>query len=108
MGYQEDLDKANKAIQRNPKDADAYRDRGGLYGAMGDSQQSISDFSMAITLAPSYGAYYGRGFEYGKAGDFEQAIEDFNMALELEPSDPAGARLSLNEAHKGNRSHFGG
>lgn len=89
-----------KVIQINPKDAKAYYDRASAYGVLGNSKQSIEDFTMAINLCPTCGGYIGRGYEYGKSGDSQKAIYDFKMAVQLGPGNDA-ARNFLDEALAG-------
>lgn len=98
--FQRMIENADKAIQLNPKDAQAYRDRAAAYGILGNSMRSVEDFTVSITLSPNCGAYIGRGFEYGKAGDTKKAIEDFEMAVKLDP-DSDSAKRSLQEARDG-------
>jgi len=98
--FQKAIADATKAIQLNPKDAGAYYSRASAYGVIGNSRQSIQDFTMAITLAPTCGAYIGRGYEYGKSGNSSKAIEDFKMAVQLDPNNDAASNF-LQEALDG-------
>lgn len=41
-----------KAIELDPKDADAYYNRGFAYKAKGDSAQAVRDFERYLELAP--------------------------------------------------------
>ena len=79
----EDFD---RAIEINPKDANAYQNLGVTYAKLGNHRQAIEDFDRAIEINPEYAeAYYNRGFIYGKLGDFRQAISDYDRAIEINP-----------------------
>ena len=78
----------SKAIELNPKLADAYYNRGTAYSNIGNYQQAIKDYSKAIELNPQLAeAYNNRGTAYGKLGNQQQAINDYNKAIELNPQD---------------------
>ena len=84
------LDKANKAIKSNPKDADAYVDRADVYACNGNNTQAIADFNMAISIGFSSNnalgsAYIGLGYIYKDMGDLEKAIEYISKAVALVP-----------------------
>jgi len=61
--------------------------RGNAYGAKGDHDRAIADYTKAIEINPSYAeAYCLRGATYCVAkSQYEQAISDFNKALEINP-----------------------
>lgn len=62
-----------KAIRLDPKNAEAYSDRGVAYKEIGQSDKEIADFSEAIRLDPKYAkAYYGRGLAYQRKGGTRQ------------------------------------
>ena len=93
-----DLDKAiadyTEAIRLNPKDADAYGNRGYAYAAKGDLDKAIADCTEAIRLNPKDAdAYVNRGWAYGEKGDFGKAIADYSEAIRLNPKDA--------DAHRG-------
>ena len=75
-----------KAIEINPRDADAYLNRGFAYGNKGLYDKAISDFSKATEINPRYAeAYNNRGFTYYKKGQHDKAISDYSKALEINP-----------------------
>jgi tetratricopeptide (TPR) repeat protein len=93
-GARGDLDRsladATKAIELNPKFADAYMFRGLIEGKKGDYDASIADENRAIELAPQGAmAYVNRAFAYSQKGDYDRAIADENRALDLNPRDGA-------------------
>ena len=51
----------NKAIEINPRYADAYNNRGLAYGmGKGQYDKAISDFNKAIELNPKYAGFYNK------------------------------------------------
>ncbi len=75
-----------KAIELDPKDAEAYYGRGCAYANLEDYRQAIRDYDKAIELDPKYAhAYFNRGIAYSKLGDYRQTIMDFDKAIELDP-----------------------
>src|SRR5437588_12955326 len=86
-----DYDKAiadeNKAIEINPKCADAYMTRGAFYLDTGDDDQAIADASRAIEIDPqNVRAYNNRAFARGRRGDFAGAIADTSRAIDIDPA----------------------
>jgi tetratricopeptide (TPR) repeat protein len=76
-----------KAIELDPKYADAYNRRGDAYNQNKNSGSAIVDLTKAIELSPKkVQLYVHRGstyFVYEKK--YELAIEDFTKAIELNP-----------------------
>jgi len=81
----EALDAFTKAIELNPKYAEAYCYRGMAYGIFEEHHQAIMDYDKAIELNPKYAeAYYNRGVTYGAdLSKHHQAIMDFTKVIEL-------------------------
>ena len=76
--------KYDKAIEQNPKDADAYFNRGLAYAALCDYQKVIADFHKVIELDPRDAtAYYNLGSAFSKLGDNKQAIENVKKSAGL-------------------------
>jgi len=64
----------------------SYYNRGLGYGAEGDYDRAIADYTKAIELAPKFAkAYNNRGTVYGMKGDHARAIADFTRAIGLDP-----------------------
>jgi hypothetical protein len=75
-----------KAFETNPKDAEAYYNRGIAYANTGQHDQAISDYTKALELNPGYAeAYNNRGKAYSSKGQHDQAISDSTKALEMNP-----------------------
>jgi tetratricopeptide (TPR) repeat protein len=97
--YQQAIKDFDKAIELNPNLAEAYNNRGLVYGKLGNLQQAIKDFDKAIELNPNYAeAYYSRGIAFGKLGNLQQEIKDYDKAIELNP-DLAQAYYNRGNAH---------
>jgi tetratricopeptide (TPR) repeat protein len=76
----------SKAIDLNPRLAEAYCNRGLAYYNKGQNDEAISDFNKAIDLNPKFvQAYYNRGLAYSEKGQHDKAILEFNKAIDLNP-----------------------
>jgi tetratricopeptide (TPR) repeat protein len=88
----EDLDLSIRAcsilIQKDPRHAAAYVNRGSAYVDKGEYERAIADLTTAIEIDPKIApAYYNRGQAYNKKGEYERAIADFTSAIEIDPKD---------------------
>ncbi|WLB89247.1 tetratricopeptide repeat protein [Bradyrhizobium japonicum USDA 135] len=78
---------ASEQIRRDPKDANAYYNRGNAYAARGDTDRAIADYTATIRLDPAYAnAYYNRGNAYSNKGNTDRAIADYTEAVRLQPT----------------------
>jgi tetratricopeptide (TPR) repeat protein len=78
------IKRCSEIIERNPRDAIAYHNRGDAYGLKGDIERAISDYTKAIVLSPNYApAYHSRGRAYVSKGDYVRAVDDVTRAGEL-------------------------
>lgn len=76
----------DEAIRLKPDLAEAYNNRGNVYGDIKEYQRAIEDYDEAIRLKPDYAhSYYNRGLTYSETGNHLQAIEDFNETIRLTP-----------------------
>jgi lipoprotein NlpI len=76
----------NRALELDPKFADAYNNRGIAKVRKGDFDGAIADYSRALKLDPKFAAAYRRrGIAEQDESDFDGAIADYNRALELDP-----------------------
>jgi tetratricopeptide (TPR) repeat protein len=76
----------NKAIELNPKLAQAFNNRGTAYADKGESDKAMADYNRAIELNPKYNmAFYNRGGTYADRGEFDKAIADYKKTVELNP-----------------------
>ncbi|MDH4471347.1 MAG: tetratricopeptide repeat protein [Fluviicola sp.] len=79
------MDEFTKAIELNPNYAEAYNNRAGIYGYLGDTEKELSDYNNAVRSDPTNGAwYYNRAVSYLSLERYKEAIEDCNKSIELE------------------------
>ena len=76
----------NKAIQKNPKFAEAYNNRGNAYRDLNKLQKAFADYNQAIRLKPNYvQAYSNRGNIYYDLKKYKLAVNDYNKSISLRP-----------------------
>ena len=76
----------NKAIDRNPQNADAFNARGVALFELGKYNDAMLDYKQAIELAPkNYRPYFNRAELYRSLKQWEQALQDYNQAIALAP-----------------------
>ena len=74
----------NKALELNPKYAEAYTLRGYAWRDKDNYDMAISDFNKAIELNPKFAyAYLGRGSVWQKVGQSDRACKNYKKACEL-------------------------
>jgi tetratricopeptide (TPR) repeat protein len=81
--------------------------RGFAYGAKGDVDHAIAEYTEAIRFDPRYPiAYNNRGVAYGAKGDNDHAIADYTEAIRLNPK-VASAYANRGRAYraKGDNEH---
>jgi tetratricopeptide (TPR) repeat protein len=87
--YQGALADINRAIQIDPKNAQAYDVRGVFKASeLQDTQGALADYNRSIQLDPNYvGAYINRGnLKDDKLQDTQGALADYNRAIQIEPN----------------------
>jgi tetratricopeptide (TPR) repeat protein len=85
-----DLAKLDRAIQQNPRNAEAYRNRGELkLDKLNDIQGALADYNKAIALKPKDAkTYISRGdLKRNRLNDSSGALADYNKAIQLKPRD---------------------
>jgi tetratricopeptide (TPR) repeat protein len=86
--YQGALNDYNRAIQINPRNANAYYNRGLLKATkFQDPQGALADYDRAIKIKPGYdAAYNNRGnLKTEQLKDYQGALTDYNQAIKLKP-----------------------
>ncbi|MCZ6701547.1 MAG: tetratricopeptide repeat protein [Ignavibacteria bacterium] len=84
--YNQAISDFNRALEINPKYAEAYNERGVVYDDKGQYDLAISDYTKAIEINPKLAEVYNnRAFAYYAKGQHDLAISDFNRALEINP-----------------------
>ena len=84
--YPEAVAAFTRAIERAPRDAPAFRNRGIAYTQMGAPQDALHDLNTAIEIDPQDAvAYNHRGIVYYTLGNPQQAVVNFDKAIELHP-----------------------
>lgn len=85
--YDNAISNFDKAIEINPRFAEAYRNRGITYAMKWNTTQAISDLNKAIEINPGFAeAHKDRGDVYDKIYQYDQAISDYTKALEINPA----------------------
>ena len=78
-----------RALELDPRLADAWLARGTLRSRTGDPQGALADFERALELRPGWAtALASRGCVREMLGDVEGALMDLERALALVPDDP--------------------
>jgi len=73
-----------EAIEIDPKLADAYCNRGGVYMEKGRYDRAIADQTKAIEIDPKFAlAYYNRGISYYFEKKYDKCWQDFKKAQNL-------------------------
>ena len=84
--YKEALKKFNEIIKLDSLNSEAYMRKADCLDILGDTQNSIINYSRSIELDPKNKiALYNRALTYEKIGNIEHAILDYNSAVESDP-----------------------
>jgi tetratricopeptide (TPR) repeat protein len=76
----------NKAIEIDPKFAEAYNNRGKSFYYKEHYDQTISDCNKALELNPGLAeAYSSRGYAYMRKEKYDHAIADFSRSIKINP-----------------------
>ncbi len=74
----------DRALQLNPKLADAYLGRAGVRLRRGETDLAIKDCNDALQIQQGYEGFSLRGDAYLKAGDYPNAIADYERCKRLD------------------------
>lgn len=76
----------SKALELDPRLAEAYEQRAMIYFYQEKFDRVIEDYLAYVRIAPPRAeAYRMLGMGYLKNGDYDQAVDRFNRAIEMEP-----------------------
>src|SRR5215207_870154 len=74
----------DRTLRLNPKNANAFYNRGITYRDKGDLDRALADFNAAIRLGPTDpDGYFGRGSVHERNRDYEAALVDYETALKI-------------------------
>jgi hypothetical protein len=91
----------SEAIQKNPKDVQAYFKRGNAYSRLGGDRKAIEDYTKVIKLAPKEPAiYYIRGTSFNRIREYRKAIADWEKAISLNEDYRSRLAEKIEEAKK--------
>jgi tetratricopeptide (TPR) repeat protein len=96
-----------RAIEKNPKNAEAYLERGWDYNELQQYDNAVYDLTQAIKLSPNSAiAYSRRAWVHDTLGEYQKALSDATRAIHLNPKNAdayqarAFAYASLGESAK--------
>jgi tetratricopeptide (TPR) repeat protein len=85
--YSEAIKWYDKAIELDPKYADAWYNKGNALNSLGKYEEAIENFDKALKIDPNYAsAWNNKGYAIDKLGKYQEAIEHYNKAIELDPN----------------------
>lgn len=84
--YNEALAELNKAIQMDPRNAEAFYWRGRTLVSLGRLEQGVEDFKRAVQFKPDYAeAYDHLGWLASRRGDVDEGIAYLTKSIESKP-----------------------
>ena len=97
--YEKALSYFQKAIEKNPRYADAYFQIGYCNDKLGRFSDAIEAYKQAIRIKPDFAeAHINLGWAYYNLGRFSDAIEAYKQAIRIKP-DFAEAHINLGVAY---------
>lgn len=85
--YQTAIEGLNLLVERNPRNAIDYNNRGLVYFQNGQSAAALADYNHAIKLNSRLAsAYNNRANYYAAKGRLAEAIADYETAIDLDPT----------------------
>jgi tetratricopeptide (TPR) repeat protein len=88
--YEKAIEYFTKAIDKNPKDAEAYYSRGYSRQTInGDNELVIADYTKSLEYNPNdHEAFMNRGVAKMGIRKTSEAIEDYKKSIEINPNNP--------------------
>ena len=73
-------------LDKNPKSAEAYNNRGFAFARINSTKEAIADFGLAVKFDPKFAlAYNNLGIALRVSGRNDEAIKEFTKAIEIDP-----------------------
>lgn len=86
--YEDGLSFFEKAVENNPRYADAYYYIGWCNGKLGRYSEAVKAYKQVIMINPDYAeAYKNLGVVYGELRNYSKAVEAFKQAIRINPDD---------------------
>ncbi|HJT36638.1 MAG TPA: tetratricopeptide repeat protein [Pirellulales bacterium] len=83
-----------RRIQADPRDAEAFFERGRAWAKLGDLNSALTDFGEYIRLKPDDAAGPRlRALVWQRKGDRQRALDDFDRAIRIAPNEAISYRL---------------
>lgn len=84
----------NQAIALDPNNPQQYINLGGVYYQLGQYDNAIREFTIAVNLKPDYAnAYYNLGHAYQQEGQYSNALTAFQTVKQLVAGDSANIKI---------------
>jgi tetratricopeptide (TPR) repeat protein len=85
--YEKALDNFNKAIEADPKDAEAHFFKANALTLMGKKQEAITEYDKSIQIAPDVPqTYFNKGNALADLGRDKEAVAAYDMAIAKNPT----------------------
>src|SRR5262245_14397929 len=79
-----------RAVDKNPNDADAHSSLGQALGRLGQVDEAVKHFERAVSIAPDKWAYRANlAHALGAAEKWDRAVAEYREAVKLFPADSA-------------------
>ncbi|MEW6367304.1 MAG: tetratricopeptide repeat protein [Acidobacteriota bacterium] len=101
--YAEALEYLQKAVEENPKLAEAYLNIGNIHVRLGQDEKAFDAYRSAVRSDARFGrAYFNTGSLHLKRREYEEAVKSYLDAIRLEPTyEPSYRHASLAYAGMG-------
>src|SRR5262249_40046644 len=76
-----------EAMESNPNDASARRERGNALFAQGQLREAVAEYTAALNAKIDPKTYYNRGVAYTALDELDKAVADYTQAILLDPTD---------------------
>ena len=87
--YQETIEIATQAIEKEPRNVSALQFRGSAYGASGKTAEAAQDFKTILSIDPeNLHGIFNLGVAYKEANMPNEAIETFSLLISKKPDFP--------------------